>query len=49
MEWKVEKAFNNELLRIVVTSDDLLFCLRMQLDIVVNISTNIYKTKFNIY
>jgi len=49
IKWKVEKAFNNELLRIITTLDDFLFYLQIQLNIVVNVSTNIYKAKFNIH
>ena len=49
MEWEVEKAFNNELLRIATTSNDFLLYLQMWLDIVVNVSTNVCETKFGIY
>ncbi len=49
MEWEVEKAFNSELLRTVAASDDFLMYLRMRLDIVVSVSTNIYEVKFDIY
>src|SRR6266566_1152440 len=47
MEYKVEKTFSNELVRIATTSNDFLLYLRMRLDIVINISTNVYKVKFN--
>ncbi len=49
MEWEIEKAFNSEFLQIAVASDNLLFCLQMRLDIVVNVLTNVYRTKFDIY
>jgi len=49
MEWKVEKAFSSELLRIAVASDDFLFCLQTRLDIVVSVSTNVYEVKFGIH
>ena len=49
IEWKAEKAFNNELLQIAVTPDNFLFDLQMRLDIVISVSMNIYKAKFNIY
>ncbi len=49
IECEIEKTFNNELLRIAVVSDDFLLHLRMRLDIVINVLTNIYKAKFGIY